>query len=593
MSTSYPSIKTSVPGPCDHCRNRGAECHVDITKRRKRPYYFVSEEEFRDMQAILKSYLPDDDLTPETLRSLAQQCRHQKPPTPQPNPPPIATQPVAPSTPVSVSAFVAPSPPETTRKTPDGNSRENSDFEPNPDDAVLQDAVCFHQKLGCLLADSLGEYRYMGPESGLSFNAAIRRLTGDEMYTPESPNIIPGMVTVAMPLPSPRSQHISAGLPPLEKCQASVMRYFKEVHCLYWLFSSDRFHIQLEKTYHTPLESLTASWLCSLYSILAIVYVDNNGVNDRTAATEYLEHAKSYVPTVSDEGTLDSVRAMVLLILPLGSHTPPDYLAACSSLSQLAKTARNDVYNKSFLSVQRLEMKVIKEAMSSLQEWADALPPHLRISDMIAPRFFYRPIAVLHLRYHGVRLLITRPFLLYDVICQKTMYGRGKLQALEPLSTLCVSSAEHMLSILVEMVAECTFSRLIALDFLFALDILQVLLSAFALSKGDKELANIRKCLQVLQTIGTAGYGEKMISEVIFELVQWGMIPSNSAPSQSEQSGEVSVTGLDTVNDTYNFLFGMSDTTLDLGSFPIFSGLDVPIQMEAGLSRLEHGASLQ
>lgn len=159
MSTSYPSIKTSVPGPCDHCRNRGAECHVDITKRRKRPYYFVSEEEFRDMQAILKSYLPDDDLTPETLRSLAQQCRHQKPPTPQPNPPPIATQPVAPSTPVSVSAFVAPSPPETTRKTPDGNSRENSDFEPNPDDAVLQDAVCFHQKLGCLLADSLGEYR--------------------------------------------------------------------------------------------------------------------------------------------------------------------------------------------------------------------------------------------------------------------------------------------------------------------------------------------------------------------------------------------------------------------------------------------------
>ncbi|KGO45884.1 hypothetical protein PEX2_038760 [Penicillium expansum] len=544
------------------------------------------------MQAILKSYLPGDDLTPETLHSLAQQCRHQKTATPQPNPFSIATQPVAPSTPISVSAFGVPSPRENTLKTPDENFQESSDPEPNPEDTVLQDAVCFHQKLGCLLADSLGEYRYMGPESGLSFNAAIRRLTGDEMYTPESPDVIPGMVTVAMPLPSPRSQQNIMGLPPLEECQTSIMRYFEEVHCLYWLFSSDRFHIQLEKTYQTPLENLSASWLGSLYSILAIVYVETNGLDGHTTATEYLEHAKSYVPAVCDEGTLDSVRAMVILILPLGSHTPPDYLAACSSLSQLAKTARNHVYNRPFLSGQRLEMKVITKAMSSLQEWADALPPHLRISDMIAPRLFCRPIAILHLRYHGVRLLITRPFLLYDVICQKTMYGRGKLQALEPLSALCVSSAENMLSILVEMVAEGTFSRLVALDFLFALDVLQVLLSAFALSKGDKELANVRKCLQVIQAIGTAGYGEKMISEVIFELVQWGMIPNNSAPSHSEQSGEISVTGFDALNDTYNFLFGTSDTTIDLSSFPMFSGLDLPIQMGADLTRLEYETSL-
>ncbi|KAJ5971317.1 uncharacterized protein N7479_001235 [Penicillium vulpinum] len=267
------------------------------------------------MQDILKSYLPDDDLTPETLRSLAQQCRHQNtaPSQLQLNTSPIAAQPVVPTTPISVPSFIAPSPRENTRTTPEVNSRENSDVEPNAEDAVLQDAVCFHQKLGCLLADSLGEYRYMGPESGLSFNAAIRRLTVDEMYTPESPDVVPGMVTVAMPVPSPRSQQSSPSLPPLEECQASIMRYFEEVHCLYWLFSSDRFHIQLEKTYNTPLESLTASWLCSLYSILAIVYIGTNGSGSNTTATEYLEQAKSYVSTVCDEGTLDSVRAMVIL----------------------------------------------------------------------------------------------------------------------------------------------------------------------------------------------------------------------------------------------------------------------------------------
>jgi hypothetical protein len=255
-------------------------------------------------------------------------------------------------------------------------------------------------------------------------------------------------------------------------------------------------------------------------------------------------------------------------------------------------------------------MKVIKETMTSLQEWADALPPHLRISDTIAPRLFHRPIAILHLRYYGVRLLIHRPFLLYDVICQKTVHGRGRLQALEPLSALCVSSAEHMLSILLEMVTESTFSKLISLDFFFALDVLQVLLSALALSGGEKELANVRKCLQVLQTIGTAGYGEKMISEVIFELTQWGIIPCNSGALYSAQSGEVSVMGFDALNDSYSLyaptspwtlmvfvltllsLFDTCDTTINLGSFPMFSGIDLPIQLGADLSRLEHDTSL-
>jgi hypothetical protein len=111
------------------------------------------------MQEILQSYLPDDDLTPETLRSLAQKCRHQKTATPQPNPSPIATQPAAPSTPISVPALVTPTPREDAQKIPEDDSRESSDVEPNPEDTVLQDAVCFHQKLGCLLADSLNEYR--------------------------------------------------------------------------------------------------------------------------------------------------------------------------------------------------------------------------------------------------------------------------------------------------------------------------------------------------------------------------------------------------------------------------------------------------
>jgi aldehyde dehydrogenase (NAD+) len=157
----------------------------------------------------------------------------------------------------------------------------------------------------------------MGAESGLPFNTAIRCFKRDGLQTPLSPDVLPAMVTVSMPLPISQPALERIALPPWETCLRLVTKYFEDVHCLYWLYSSERFHSQLEETYHVSQEMLTASWRCSLCSILAIAKLgstDPDDSNESVTAKDYLESAKSFVYGACDEGSLESVRSMVLLV---------------------------------------------------------------------------------------------------------------------------------------------------------------------------------------------------------------------------------------------------------------------------------------
>lgn len=159
----------------------------------------------------------------------------------------------------------------------------------------------------------------MGAESGLPFNTAIRCFKRNGLQTPLSPDVIPAMVTVTMPLPISRPDLKGISLPSWETCLELVTKYFEEVHCLYWLYSSERFHAQLEETYHVSQEMVTASWRCALCSILAIAKLGSDDPGDSyesMTAKDYLENAKSLVSGACDEGSLESVRSMVLLVSP-------------------------------------------------------------------------------------------------------------------------------------------------------------------------------------------------------------------------------------------------------------------------------------
>lgn len=148
------NVGNSVPGPCDYCRTTGTECHIDLGKRRQRPYYFVSEEEFRNMQDILSYYLPEANLSPENLRSLAAECKSKTSHSISHN---------LPASPLSLSPIFQPalsSGLENELEAPPAENVSNiAEWEKDSENRVLQEVFVLHQQSGCLVEDSQGQYR--------------------------------------------------------------------------------------------------------------------------------------------------------------------------------------------------------------------------------------------------------------------------------------------------------------------------------------------------------------------------------------------------------------------------------------------------
>lgn len=194
---------------------------------------------------------------------------------------------------------------------------------------------------------------------------------------------------------------------------------------------------------------------------------------------------------------------------------------------------------------------MVKGIVSSLQVWVDSIPSYLNISAPTAP-LHRRAISVLHLRYHSMRLLIGRPFLLYKFLCWKKERETECHPSLRQFTDICTVSAEKMLEIMEVMVADEFHSNIVALDFYYALDILQIFICDFALSKAENQLNNICKCLKVLQSLSTTGFGEMMISEVLFELTEWGLFPNCADPLDCLQDFDPSLLSIDAVNDFHD-----------------------------------------
>jgi len=98
---------------------------------RQRPYYHVSEEEYRLNIQILKHYLPDEDLNLETLRSIAKGLKSGSTPPEQTHDP------------------------NARKESPENDATGSNESEPD-----TEEIGDLHEQLGCLMKDSLGEYRW-------------------------------------------------------------------------------------------------------------------------------------------------------------------------------------------------------------------------------------------------------------------------------------------------------------------------------------------------------------------------------------------------------------------------------------------------
>lgn len=175
----------------------------------------------------------------------------------------------------------------------------------------------------------------------------------------------------------------------------------------------------------------------------------------------------------------------------------------------------------------KLSLSDFDVALSSLREWLASVPPYLSPSAPSAP-LYKRSIAVLRVRYWNAVMLVSRPFLFCIFLRRTQLQQTSRLKHFEEISGLCIDAAEKSLEIQQKMMEERLLSSALVADFYYSLDVLQVLLVAYSLYRSEKHLNNTRRCLEVLKTMGSSGYCQKMLPEVLNQLRDWGVFSSSS-----------------------------------------------------------------
>jgi len=191
---------------------------------------------------------------------------------------------------------------------------------------IDEELSALDEQLGCLIIDSGGKYRHVGPHSGIRFNAAVRSMTAPSVQ--KNLNIIPGMTTNQLPPKTPEAsigspERENVNLPPRNIARQYVMRFLEEVNHLYWFYSTESLYSLLEDLYASQGSGVTASTLCSFYSIFALCHcggiaggghTDEDSNNELKGASEYLASAKCLVSRVCDEADIESVKALCILV---------------------------------------------------------------------------------------------------------------------------------------------------------------------------------------------------------------------------------------------------------------------------------------
>lgn len=135
--------------------------------------------------------------------------------------------------------------------------------------------------------------------------------------------IISPLRRVTLPKPRPtirREGPQNIQLPSKSACMRYVSRYFEESHCIYWLYSSEQFYARLEMSYANANQDIppcSFSWMCSLYCIFAVGELSDlptEHMAEQFGGEDYLDMAKALLSDVCDEASLDSLRALILLV---------------------------------------------------------------------------------------------------------------------------------------------------------------------------------------------------------------------------------------------------------------------------------------
>jgi hypothetical protein len=212
--------------------------------------------------------------------------------------------------------------------------------------------------------------------------------------------------------------------------------------------------------------------------------------------------------------------------------------------------ARDTLYIEPIAGGKKLSLPKFGAVLSSLREWLACVPPYLSSTAPAAP-LHRRPVALLHVRYWSVVILVSRPILLCSLLRRKHLQPNSKLRYFEELSSVCLDAAEQSLNILQRMVEDRLLSSVVVSDFYYALELIQVFLIAFALDRSEKHLNHARNCLEVLQSMESFGYCQKMLPEVLNQLKDWRVLYGEFENPTSLQEFDTSLLGMEPGNEFY------------------------------------------
>lgn len=201
---------------------------------------------------------------------------------------------------------------------------------------------------------------------------------------------------------------------------------------------------------------------------------------------------------------------------------PNGYLEQCIRLAQITQCIRQDLYDGPVHGGQKLSHAHFNDAMMKLQGWLDHVPPHLHLSASVSLSY-RRAISLLHLRYWSTMMLVTKPFLLCNLLQGIERAETAKQRIFSSLAKTCVSAAESSFEVLESMVLHKVASSLVMADYLFALQALQVIVAACGLYHMDGHQARAKQCLRILLAISVSGYPKHLIPETLFQLQQCGL----------------------------------------------------------------------
>lgn len=132
-------------------------------------------------------------------------------------------------------------------------------------------------------------------------------------------------------------------------------------------------------------------------------------------------------------------------------------------------------------------------------------------------------------------MLVTRPFLLCQLLRGDRIASSRKRQRFNQLARTCISAAEASLGIFEDMAQHKVASSLVMMDFFFALQVVQVILVAAALYCRQTYRKKAIRCIDILHAIATTGYPRHLLPETLFELRQVGL--TKDPPNENISSG--------------------------------------------------------